>query len=409
MSENTATKKSWLAERLAFQIGLQAQLKLDRVSPLFLMGRVGLAKTAYAESVAKVLGGKNVFIFSASQIMPELVGGMPYANVEEMCVHLLPADKFAECVKAGPGNSIIILDEMPDAAPMVQAAFHRLFTHGEAGSIRLPDRTAIVGMGNPPDQSTTGGAMSEAITTRSCIVPWRGPTLDAYNAFRLLDSTALANNTKAEYPAPEIFELPSDWLKTLPEVCRKFAAFRQGPGRKYFQTRAEPNSTLGGMMLGRSAPAANPRTWENAEYLLAACDSIGEFALPARHLLLAGCIGEAASLDFFSFEKNMHLPNPEECLFENPALPREDHLLLPVCHAVVAAVVENNTLDRHKRAWDFLARVMRETQKEDMVAIASVALFKNRPAGMKDWHECVKTIAPILEESGLLGRAQRGN
>lgn len=390
---------------MALQFLTQCQLTLRFCCPGFVLGLVGEAKTSYGEAVATQLA-PVVKSFSVAQMMPEIIAGMPYANLEQMCVHLLPKDDFAEIANAGPGGAILILDEMPDATPMTQSACHRLFTHGEAGSLKFPERTAIIGMGNPPDQSTTGGSFAEAIATRVCQIGWTGVPAEVYDAFRLEHAAAVASNSSAEWPTPGIYELPKDWTRMIPEVARKFVAFRRAHA-SCRKSRAQANSTLNGMLLGRAAPAANSRTWEYAEYLVAACDAFGESATRTRYLLLAGLIGEAAAMQFLTYEKNLDLPDPEDCLSGMPRLPREGHMLMAVCQSVVAAVLSNNTCKRFEQAWDFLGRVADETGMLDMPATACTPLVQNFPKGwkvpMKDM-TTLHRLVPTLQESGLLDR-----
>ena len=407
-NETFATNESWRKETLATMISLQTQRDLWCArAPTCLLGYVATGKTSYTRAVMEEMLD-HVHVVSGASLMPELIMGLPFADQVRGVVQLLAAEFFADLAEAGEGRAGLIIDEFAEAPPSVQAALQEVLTSRRAGSLQLPARTPIVVMGNPPDQSTTGGSASEPIATRIVQIPFLGMPLENYNVFRMEHGAALAAGGQAAWPKPDIVSLPKDWVKMIPEVGRKFAAFRSGPGRRFCRTRPKSNASLGGMVLGRAAPAANNRTWEYAEYLLAAADSLGEIGRPARFTLLAGCIGEGPALEYFKFEKDSGLPTPEDCLYATPDLPREGHMLLALCFSVVAFACETGKLEPWERAWDFLVRVADETGAEDMAARSAPMLFKRQPKGLNKIPDAVMRFKPILVESGLFKRAQGG-
>ena len=167
-------------QKLALQIAISAQLTRginNDCPPLHIMGGVGIGKTKYLEWLSQHYV-RNFIGLSASQIIPEFISGIPYADLTEGVAKLLPADLLLDAINAKAGDAIVLLDEMADAPPMVQSAFHRLLTHGEAGSTKLAKRCAFVAASNPPEISTTGGVTSQAVTTRCVTIIWQDDPQD---------------------------------------------------------------------------------------------------------------------------------------------------------------------------------------------------------------------------------------
>ena len=391
------TTQNW---KLAVQIGIQAQLTRGAdCPPVHILGGVGIGKTAFLESVASQ-GGYTFVPLSASQIVPEFISGIPYADLSTGVARLLPADLLLPLMECKAGRGICLLDEMADATPMTSAAFHRLLTHGEAGSQKLAPRTAFVAASNPPDVSTTGGQCSQAITTRCCTIPVNNDDGAAY-------TTPLKRYGVSGWEKDEVISLPKDWQDGLPQMATLIASFLEADVQWRVQVPSA-NETLGGILLGESAPAPNHRTWLFVVNLLTAAKSLN-VPREVEKILVDGCVGETAANALYQYMTANQLPNPEHLLNgKRPELPNRHDLLSAVMNSVVTAVIGNNTVPRYTAVFDVAEWIVQTTANEAVCAIAMVPLFSTFPAGLGAPPAKVKMFMDILQQSGMLERRQNG-
>jgi len=390
---------------MALQIGLQAQFKADKAPPIMLIGPSGIGKTEISGALVQKMG-KTMAEYSLAQTCAELIGGFPYADTEKGVTHLLPSAEILRICEAGEASGVVLLDEICDAREDVQAAAHAVLTHGKFGNLQTPRFTAFVAAGNPPDISTTGGCLSIPMAKRICQVPFPANV----NAF--------VDGLRSGFPAPEVFLLPDGWENGIPHWGNLIGSFIHAKPA-WIESIPDANATLGGMVLGKSAPSPCPRTWHYAVVLLAACDGM-QAAHPemkalireARYLLLAGVVGETAASEYLSYERNLDLPNPEDILSDPFArvdskgvetLPKRGDQIRTAAHAVVIAALSNNTPERWTNAFKYLGRIA-DGGHEDMGALAAKELCKreNIPARLGSFPPEVTRFVQILEEAGIL-------
>ena len=387
-------------QKLAVQIAIQTQLTRGMdCPPVHILGGVGIGKTAYLESVASQ-GGNTFVPLSASQIVPEFISGIPYADLASGVAKLLPADLLLPVMECKAGTGIVLLDEMADASPMVQAAFHRLLTHGEAGSQKLSPRTAFVAASNPPDVSTTGGSTSQAITTRCITIVWNNDDNTAY-------TSALKRYGVSGWEKDEVIELPKGWQDGIPQMATLIGSFLDHRPSERVRV-PDANEMLGGILLGESAPAPNHRTWLFVVNLLTAAKSLN-VPREVEKILVDGCVGEDAANALFQYITANQLPDPEHLLNgKRPALPNRSDLLAAVMDSVVTAVIGNNTVARFNAAFDVAEWLMEETggTAESICALAVPPLCRNLPAGLGKPPAKMTMFMDILQKSGMLERRQ---
>ena len=349
-------------------------------------------------------------MLSLAGVIAELVGGYPYADIDTKTMDFLPWSGIRRVLESGPAGSIVFFDEMSDAKEDVQAATHQILTHRKFGAVQTPKGTALVAAGNPASISTTGGSLSTPVARRLCQIPW-SITLREYT-----------KGSRDEWPAPIIYALPDDWEDRISFWTDLHCSFLEAHPDQWMKD-AEPNSSLNGMVLGKSAPSCSSRTWTMAHVLSAAADSLylslkaqGDFeaataAKEARGVLLAGCVGEVAADQFYSWLRNMDLPDPEKVLADPlnypdwwrlGVPPRSDQLRTTVS-AVVTAALDTDSLPRWNAAWKFLHRTI-EGNQESIGAMGAARLAGplNVPSKLRDWPKEAEGFIRILEESGAI-------
>ena len=412
------------AQQLALQIGILAQRDCTDAPLIILIGPPGGGKTAYAESLSRFWFRFLAFI-SCAQTIPETVGGLPVADLESSVVRMLPMAFFEDIIKGKPGESVFILDEIADGSAVLQGALHRLITHGEVGTSKLPERTALIGMCNPPDQATTGGALSEPMATRACQIPWTPFTVKKMNTYRgsYMDILASGEPSPDSRIKPEMITLPKGWQQQTVVCNGIIEAFLERNG-DCASNRPKPNEMLGGMVLGSSAPAANSRTWLYGNILLGAARALEQEGVPnareAGLILLSGCVGEHIATQYFAFEANFDLPDPAECLRAPPLqvgrifaeYGDDSHKIMLVCKSAAMYAIQEDTPELIGAAWKFLGMAAEVTDEEDMVLQGAIVLcqdgaFKNPgykkylkgrlPDEMTRW-------APLLKDAGMLSQ-----
>ena len=383
------------ATKLALQLAIEAQNSWTGSEglmpcPIFIIGKAGTGKTRTVEAFVKA-SGKVMAEFSASQTSPELIGGFPFGDTDARVMRMMPSDAVEPLLKAGPGKGVIFLDELPDADPMVQSAMHAVMTHRRFGNVFCPPRTAIVAAGNPPDISTTGGQLSIPMAGRVCQLVYEDSVGDFCDA--------LNRGFSAEEPV----RLPKDWSAGWSTVAGRVSAFLSSRP-ELFETTPSASETLLGMRLGEAAPRASRRTWCNAIAFMAACDSIN-FDGEARELLVMGCVGEGTAYEYLNWERDLDLPDPEDCLI-NPliSLPKRDDLILAVCHSVTHAVVQKNSIKRFNQACDFFKSLVDRGFGADMACLAlrNLVQKENIPTGMGSFPDSLKAFIPLLQEMKML-------
>jgi hypothetical protein len=121
-------------------------------------------------------------------------------------------------------------------------------------------------------------------------------------------------------------------------------------------------------------------------------------------MLISGCVGEDAGLEFAGFEENVDLPDPEDILADpkKAELPERSDQTLAVVTAVSAAVTREVTPDRWVAALTYFGR-LGEAGQLDVAALGvrNIAGFQSE-VGDVEPPSNLEVLMPILKEIGLL-------
>lgn len=345
---------------------------------LFIWGAPGIAKSSVVEQVADELNYKLIDI-RLTQMEPTDLRGIPVpfksddgkAYVEWAIPALLPKrdeGKRTATVTDSFGKeyagAIILLDELPNAAPSVQAGSYQLVLDGALGEYYVPDNVIVMAAGN---RDTDKGAT------------FKMPT-PLQNRFTHVEMTVDFNDFQT-------FALNTGFH---PAVVGYLTAFKH----ELFQFEATSAS--------RGFPT--PRSWEMVSDILRGDPNIPEVVQMG---LIAGSVGDGIAVKFLEYRKNAgNLPDAGDIL-EGKVTDLKKGADISLMYALTTALCyelkeryEGSSAkgakaeDKKKfntNVDNFLGFMMKNFQSE-MVIMGSrtaLAIFRIQfdPSGMKNWDE----------------------
>jgi hypothetical protein len=232
---------------------------------------------------------------------------------------------------------LVIFDEVTCAPHSTQAALLRIVNERCVGSVRLPDRTSFVLIGNPADTAAGGFDLAPSTANRDFHLYWE------------LDHETWAT-----------WMLTSECSAEEREQRARIVAFTQF--RPNLLCLVPEEETL------RSGPWPSHRTWTMAAKLEAlAPEEPGE--------MMRGCVGDGPTIEYVSWIKNQDLPSPESIL-ENPSgweVPKRGDQVYAALVGMTAAVVSNLTEARWRTG--IMATIHAAEEVADIACIAARTLF----------------------------------
>jgi MoxR-like ATPase len=196
-------------------------------------------------------------------------------------------------------KTIIFLDELNAAPPLIQAAFYQLIQDRCIGSHKLPEGVVIIAAGNGELDRAVTSRMSSALANRFIHVDF-DPDLQDWVAW------ALGHDIPTEIIA---------FLRFRPDLLHN-----QDPSRN-------------------EKAFASPRTWEFLAKLINANGS------DLGYELIAGTVGEAAATEYVAFLQVLKsLPDIDMILMqpEQADVPTEPSALYAVCGALAKKASDKN-------------------------------------------------------------------
>ena len=343
---------------------------------LFIWGAPGIAKSSVVEQVADELNFKLIDI-RLTQMEPTDLRGIPVpfkddsgkAYVEWAVPSMLPkrtpGARTAEVTNADGhkfDGAIILLDELPNAAPSVQAGSYQIVLDGALGEWICPDNVIVLAAGN---RETDKGAT------------FKMPT-PLQNRFTHIEM-------RVDFEDFQTFALNTAFHQA---VVGYLTAFKH----ELFQFEATSAS--------RGFPT--PRSWESVSDILRGDPNIPEMVQMA---LIAGAVGDGIAVKFLEYRKNAaNLPAASDILDGKVTdLKRGGEVSLS--YALTTALCYE-LKDRYEAAKkgkpdekkkfntnvdNFLGFMMKNFQQEMVIMGARTALavfhIQFDPSGMKNWDE----------------------
>lgn len=350
--------------------------------PVLLWGAPGTGKTSVIRAIAEA-AELPCEVVIASIREPSDFAGLPIVDRGDgtgpahppSVVFAPPAWAIA---LATAGRGLAFFDEISTAPPAVQAALLRVVLERTVGDLTLPDAVSIVAAANPPEQAADGWDLSPPLANRFCHLDWP------------VDARTVAAGFATGWPTPAPPELHDGWRSRIAVARSWVAGFLSV---RPMLALAVPEDATG---AGRAWPS--PRTWDLAARLQAAADGASELA---TSLLIRGCVGPGAGVEYLTWLAEADLPDPEAVLADPDSfvLPERGDRAYAALTSVAAAVAAEPTEPRWTAGWRAFGKAAGAAP--DVAAAAARALARCRPAGAPVPPE-VRLFAPLLRDAGLL-------
>jgi hypothetical protein len=362
---------------IATQICIQARV------PVFLWGAPGVGKSICLEEIAPAIG-EPIWTVILSIREPSDQGGLPIIREDGVSMHP-PLWAFELKEK---GHGVVFWDEFNTAPPTTQSSALRVIHGGYAGDMKLPLETSHVAAGNPATMVQGGYDLTAAIANRWTHLDWPLPPAD------------WCEGMVAGWPHPDIAHLPKNW--------RDSAASNRGVLAAFITRRPDLLLQLPKSAKEQGQAWPSPRMWSRVADLLTAAEACGygKKSSVAR-LLVRGCVGEGATVEFTKWYTDLDLKDPELYLADPTGVPlpqRQDQIMATLDSVAAAALDrgknDKQRMDRYYRGWRVIGRILKD--RGDIGIPAGRVLANNMPKGIeKALPEELDDILPILQKAGI--------
>lgn len=262
--------------------------------PVMLWGQPGAGKTSLAKQFAAKT--KRDYIELRATLIDPVDLRWAVRTVDGKLIFSAPSFLPTE------ENSVLNIDDLPTAPPLVQAALYQLILDRKLGEYELPKGTIIFATGNRETDKAAVSKMPTPLANRFTHIDVEVDTKDWIN-------WAIDNDLAIEVIAGIRFS--AKWLNTFNPLSPEKAQ-------------------------------ATPRTWEFVSKIIK--------ANPPQEVLLdliAGTVGKAVGQEFVGFlEDWKELPDPMEIMKhpDKADIPRKPSVLFAVCQTL-AKIVDKKTAD----------------------------------------------------------------
>ena len=308
---------------------------IEQRRPVMLWGPVGAGKSDIVAQVAK----ENECELSDARLstMDTVdVRGFPVPNLEAGVMSWLPADFLPPMLVKGKNGKmvpnaskgILFLDELPSAAPAVQAAAYQLVLDRRIGKYELPENWAIIAAGNRAGDRSIVHDIPAALRNRFIHIDFEVDLEDWYG-------WATANN---------VSDITRGFLRFKPNMLHMF------------DSASNP----------RSFPT--PRSWSFVDSVLN-----GKYDPNTEVDLIKGAVGEGAAMEYLTFARIARdLPTVDEVLLapDTAPVPAEPS----ACYAICTALDSKATTGTMGRLLTYAERMEPEFQ----VLFVRSAAMRNR-------------------------------
>jgi len=354
------------------ELAIAVQMRI----PTILWGSPGVGKTQSIYQLGRALG-LHTEVIIASIHDPSDFSGLPIPDDHQ--VWYAPPDWAKRLAEAKHG--LAFFDELSVCPPSVQAALLRPVLEGVVGSLKLPDTVARVAAATPPEEAAGGWNLTPPMANRFCHFDWT------------VNSESWISGFLSDWPDPAIKRVPDTVGADIVAAKALVASFiRVRPSLLFNFPKDEAS---------QARAWCSPRTWEFASKLLGACNSVGS-SEELSVALIAGCVGNGAAHEFWTWQKSLDLPQPEEVLKDPKGwdFPDRDDKVFAVISSTVAYACSKMSPKMWEKAWAVIERTVKE-KRPDIAAVCARQLSK---AGKKGYPlpDGIESLLPILKMAGRL-------
>lgn len=238
------------------QAGWQAQRDGTLTTSWMLHGRPGIGKTEIVQTLADRIGAR-LFDLRLTTIEPQDLRGLPFFDMENRrTIWFRPEDLPHDTPDDAARPSVLFLDELTAAAPVLQPTVYGLLQERRVGPHRLPGNCFVVAAGNTIEDGAIAYEMGTALSDRLIH----------------LNLMASADDWLANYAIPQGLD---------PAVIA------------FIRTRPDLLDTVEQGLRRGDMIACTPRSWARVSTLMQA---IPDRSL--RTIAIAGVLGESVAAEF---------------------------------------------------------------------------------------------------------------
>lgn len=279
-------------------------------------------------------------------------------------------------------RGLLFLDELTTAPPSVQRAMLRVLQEREVGELRLTDSVALVAAANPPEIAVDGWPLAAPVANRLMHLDWH------------FDADAWLEGVMTDF---EHIDVPG--IDSLLGSGSDVDSVRVKGAITGF-LRVRPDLRLAvpvdSALAGRGWPS--PRSWTNAMSVMAELEPSDD---DAALLVLIGCVGEAAAIEYLAWVAATDLYDPEAVLADPKIVDwtnRPDRIF-----ALMASVVGLVRLRGNKSTWESGIAVMvacAKSGRPDLAYPGARSLLASVPSGAKTPAGAAAAFGELMERTG---------
>lgn len=362
--------------------------------PVILWGDPGIGKTSIIQHIARSYGLYLETVI-ASIREPSDFAGLPYFDNGVM--RLAPPAWATNVVAQNTKGiaSMVFYDEISTAMPATQAALLRPILEGVVGEIQLPSNTRTVAAANPPRVAANGWDLTPPAANRFVHLDWS------------MDAITMKNGFQNGWPVIEIPKFPKSFNQMVSNakiIVGQFIGTHPHLVVKLPENKMRKKETFS----ASDNAFPTPRAWEMVAKLFAAV-KVAKYAdgssIPDGVLknLLQGAIGDGAATAFYSYAKNLDLPQPKEVLanpesFKNFNEVDKLNVMLSSVKSYVMAYRKHEAYPQLWSKWGDVLMHIHNNGKADVAYSSTQAWNEERPEGHLLGNVQMKSFNSILQE-----------
>lgn len=344
--------------------------------PVLLWGNPGQGKTAKLEAIGASAGYHVETVVGSIREASDFLGLPLDVDGEVRYAPLAWARRLADADKG-----LLFLDELTTAAPSVQRAMLRILQEREVGELRLPESVSIVAAANPPSVAVDGWDLPAPIANRLMHLDWHLP-LDEWLSGVVTDFAHTgADNLDAmlgegsDADVARVRGAVTAFLRTRPNFADKLPTDPAEAGRGW----------------------ASRRSWTNAMAVLAQLQPDDD---DAALLVVKGCVGEAAAIEYLAWLAAADLHDPRDVL-RDPSIvhwadERPDRLFALI-QSVTALTIMRGDKDTWKRGMAVMTTCA-ESKRPDVAMPGFTALAQHMPKGAVMAEATLAAFRPMISK-----------